>query len=113
MFHGRSPALTASCPAGIPARRRKSICSGGGRSCGSSHSIRPVRKLARLVHISAPRATNQPARPMWSGWWWVTISRVTGAPAIGPASNASHAARVAAPSKPVSMTVQPSASRKA
>ena len=50
---------------------------------------------------------------MWSGWWWVTISRVTGAPAIGPASNASHAARVAAPSKPVSITVQPSASRKA
>ena len=98
----------------MPARRQKPSISGLGRSCTSSVSMRAKSQAVRVVQSSAPcSAWNQPARPIWSGWWWVTITRATGRPRSGPASSRPQSARIAAVSMPVSTSVQPSPSSSA
>src|SRR5258706_1440290 len=63
------------------------------------------------IQNSAPvRSVSHDARPAWSGWWWVTMRRLTGRPAMRPAKMRSHSARVASSPMPQSMKVQASPS---
>ena len=55
------------------------------------------------------RSQSQPARPMWSGWKWVAMSRVSLRPLSGPSSSASQAAREGGSSMPVSISARPGA----
>ena len=94
----------------MPALRQNARVSGAGRGCTSRVSIRAISQAVRVVQSSAPRSWNQPARPMWSGWWWVTMTRPTGLPASGPARSSVQSARSSGLSMPVSTSVQASPS---
>ena len=66
-------------------------------------SIRANSHSPRVIQSRTPnRSTSQPARPRWSGWKWVQMTRVTVRPASGPANKASQASRAGAMLRPVS-----------
>ena len=93
-------------------RRDRSARPRCGASCPvSATRLRHIRNSVRVIHSSTSNLrTSQPASPIWSGCMWVTITRLTGRPPIGPAKSCSQACAVSSLRMPLSTTVQPSPS---
>ena len=88
--------------------------SGSAAKLASSRStliIRPHSHSPSVVQSGTPqRCVSQPARPIWSGWKCVVMTRLTFRPPSAVAKTCSQIARVDGESMPVSMIVQPSPS---
>ena len=94
-----------------PAAWKNFTPSSGASRPVSATSIRHWKYSRRVIHS---RQSNlrviQPARPIWSGCRWVTITRVTGLPPRAPAKALRQAWLVSLVWTPVSTTAQPSPS---
>ena len=90
----------------IPQRTCNAAVSSSIVSCSSRVSIRAKSDAVRVVTNSTSYSFwNQLAKPIWSGWWCVTATRITAFPFNGSSIRVIQISRVKAESSPVSTIV--------